>query len=122
MDDGCSFADDAGELKPRLERFHAVVCQILEQVIECAYFIRDFCQDIALGMYAIHSHPFLRLNDLLRLSPLSYSEDEKLSLYGRCANKRVQGGPRGTSNGSAQWFSSSSSHDLVSPSLDGHDD
>lgn len=50
MNDSCSFADDAGELKGRLERFHVTIGQILGQVIECAYFIRDYCQDTALGM------------------------------------------------------------------------
>lgn len=81
MNDCCSFADDVAKLKGRLEQFCATVCQLLGQVIECAYFIRDYSQDIALGMYAIYSHPFHRLNDLLGFPPLSYSEDEKLRLY-----------------------------------------
>lgn len=66
MNDSCSFTDDIGKLEDRLNQSHGTIRQILEQVIECAYFIRDYCQDTASGMQS-SSVFFLRLNHILAL-------------------------------------------------------
>lgn len=45
MADACSFAEDAEELKDHSEQFHTIAGKILQQVMECAYFIRDYGKD-----------------------------------------------------------------------------
>jgi hypothetical protein len=51
MVDSCSFANEAEELKKRSERDQEIINQILRQVMECAYFIRDYCRDKSFGMW-----------------------------------------------------------------------
>jgi hypothetical protein len=50
MADSCSFADEAEELKRCSERDRDIINQILRQVMECAYFIRDYCNK-SFGMW-----------------------------------------------------------------------
>jgi hypothetical protein len=50
MGDTCSFADEGEELKKRSKRDQEIINQILRQVMECAYFIRDYCRDKSFGM------------------------------------------------------------------------
>jgi hypothetical protein len=51
MADSCTFADEAEELKQCSERDQDTINQILRQVMECAYFIRDYCRDKSFGMW-----------------------------------------------------------------------
>jgi len=45
MKDSFSFVVKAKELKKYLEAEQGIIKQILHQVMECAYFIRDYCRD-----------------------------------------------------------------------------
>ena len=63
----CEFAQDAKGLKgsPR----HAVIIEkILEQVVECAYFIRDYTRDASFGRSTccVSSGRVLCLTEILR--------------------------------------------------------
>jgi hypothetical protein len=51
MANSCSFADEAEELKNRSKIDQDIMNQILHQVMECAYFIRDYCRDESFGMW-----------------------------------------------------------------------
>lgn len=55
MADACSFAEQAEPLAELSKHQRAVVNLILQQVIECAYFIKAYCKD-SFGMF---SHPNL---------------------------------------------------------------
>lgn len=58
MADSCSFADNAAELNDRSEQFDTIASQILQQVMECAYFIRDYCQDTSFGKRICRLWPY----------------------------------------------------------------
>jgi hypothetical protein len=49
MAGSCSFADEASELKSRSARDRDIINQIIHQIIESAYFIRDYCRDKSFG-------------------------------------------------------------------------
>jgi hypothetical protein len=51
MADSCSFAEEGEELTKRSKRDQDIINQILRQVMECAYFIRDYCRDGSFGMW-----------------------------------------------------------------------
>jgi hypothetical protein len=51
MANSCSFADEAEELKKRSKRDQEIINQILHQVIECTFFIRDYCKDKSFSMW-----------------------------------------------------------------------
>lgn len=74
MSESCSFAEHTAELNDRSELFRATIRQILKQVIECAYFIRDYCQDTTSGVQdsIIVSVQF---NNIPPLPPLSCPND-----------------------------------------------
>jgi hypothetical protein len=60
MADSCSFADKAKELKKCSEIDQGIINQILRQVMECVYFIRDYCKDKSFG---VETHMFYLLQD-----------------------------------------------------------
>jgi hypothetical protein len=49
MAESCSFADEADILKTYWKKDEEIIDQLLRQLMECAYFIRDYCKDEYLG-------------------------------------------------------------------------
>lgn len=74
MSESCSFAEHPADLNDRSELFRATIRRIMEQVIECAYFIRDYCQDTTSGVQD-SIIVYIQLNNILPLPPLSQPND-----------------------------------------------
>jgi len=51
MDESCKVAQDATPLRDRLQRSNDIVLKILLQVVQCTYFVKEYCSERRFGMY-----------------------------------------------------------------------
>ena len=51
MDESCKIAQDAAQLRNQSQRSNEVVLDILQQIVECAYFVKEYCGERRFGMY-----------------------------------------------------------------------
>lgn len=51
MNASCDFVDQASPLKDRSEGHKEIIGKILQQVVECAYFVRDYAKDKSFGKF-----------------------------------------------------------------------
>lgn len=82
MGDSCSFADNIEELKHRSDQFHTIAGQILQQVMECGFFIRDYCKDTSFGKSVDDVLVLVRSNDALTPFTTSYPSGEECDPFG----------------------------------------
>lgn len=45
----CDFAESTDDLRRRSERQNLAVIRILQQITQCAYFVREYCRDERFG-------------------------------------------------------------------------
>ena len=45
MDESCKVAQDATPLRDRLQRSNDIVIKILLQVVQCTYFVKEYCSE-----------------------------------------------------------------------------
>ena len=69
MEDSFSFVVNAEELKKYLEAEQGIIKQILHQVMECAYFIRDYCR----GHFGMRKSLFPTYSKTDHLGPQSHA-------------------------------------------------
>ena len=55
MDESCKMAQDATPLRDRSQRSNDIVIKILLQVIQCTYFVKEYCGERRFGMYGCTS-------------------------------------------------------------------
>ena len=51
MDESCKAAHDAAPMRNQSRRSDDIVVKILFQIIECTYFVKEFCSERCFGMY-----------------------------------------------------------------------
>ena len=51
MDESCEVAQDAAQLRNQSQRSNNVVLKILQQVVECTHFVKEYCSERRFGMY-----------------------------------------------------------------------
>jgi hypothetical protein len=49
MDESCRMAREAAPLKERSNHVDKIITQILQQVIQCTYFVKDYCSEQSFG-------------------------------------------------------------------------
>ena len=54
MDESCRAAQDATPLRDQSQRSGEIVIKILIQVIQCSYFVKEYCSDPSFGMHQIY--------------------------------------------------------------------
>lgn len=52
MKDSCEFAEQAEPLMQLSRRQSKIVNRILQQVIQCTYFIKEYCRDKSFGTFS----------------------------------------------------------------------
>ena len=50
MDETCKAAQDAAPLRDQSQRSGEIVVKILIQVIQCTYFVKEYCSERSFGM------------------------------------------------------------------------
>ena len=50
MDESCKAAQDAAPLRDQSQRSGEIVVQILTQIIQCTYFVKEYCSERSFGM------------------------------------------------------------------------
>jgi len=53
MDESCKVVEDAASLRDRSQRSDEIIGKILLQVIQCTYFIREYCGQRSFGMHVV---------------------------------------------------------------------
>ena len=51
MDESCKAATEAAPLRGQSGRSNEIVVKILLQVIQCTYFVKEYCSERSFGMY-----------------------------------------------------------------------
>jgi hypothetical protein len=51
MDESCKVAQDAAPLRDQSQRSNDIVLKILLQVVQCTYFVKEYCSERRFGMY-----------------------------------------------------------------------
>ena len=51
MDESCKAAQDAAPLRDQSQRSGEIVVKILTQVIQCTYFVKEYCAERSFGMH-----------------------------------------------------------------------
>ena len=51
MDESCNVAQDAAPLRDESKRSGEIVVKILMQVIQCTYFVKEYCSEWLFGMH-----------------------------------------------------------------------
>jgi hypothetical protein len=51
MDESCKVAQDAASLRDHSQRSNDIVLKILQQVVQCTYFVKEYCSKRCFGMY-----------------------------------------------------------------------
>jgi hypothetical protein len=51
MDESCKAAQDAAPLRDQSQRSREIVVKILIQVIQCSYFVKEYCSERSFGMH-----------------------------------------------------------------------
>ena len=59
MDEGCKVAQDAAPLRDQSQRSNDIVLKILLQVVQCTYFVKEYCSERRFGMYECTSRVLL---------------------------------------------------------------
>ena len=64
MDESCKAAQDAAPLRDQSKRSGEIVVKILTQVIQCTYFVKEYCSERSFGMHEkyIHSNVLSSVN------------------------------------------------------------
>ena len=52
MDESCKAATEAAPLRDQSGRSNEIVVKILLQVIQCTYFVKEYCSERSFGTYA----------------------------------------------------------------------
>jgi hypothetical protein len=50
MDESCKAAQDAELLRDQSQRSNEIVVKILMQIIQCTYFVKEYCSERSFGM------------------------------------------------------------------------
>ena len=50
MDESCKAAQDAAPLRDHSQRSGEIVVKILIQIIQCSYFVKEYCSERSFGM------------------------------------------------------------------------
>ena len=64
MDESCKVAQDATPLRDRLQRSNDIVIKILLQIVQCTYFVKEYCSERRFGMYACTSSGSRKANSV----------------------------------------------------------
>ena len=51
MDESCKAAQDSASLRDQSQRSGEIVAKILIQVIQCTYFVKEYCSERSFGMH-----------------------------------------------------------------------
>ena len=51
MDESCKAAQDAAPLRDQSQRSREIVVKVLIQVIQCSYFVKEYCGERSFGMH-----------------------------------------------------------------------
>ena len=51
MDESCKVAQDAAPMRDHSRRSDDIVTKILLQIIQCTYFVKEYCSERCFGMY-----------------------------------------------------------------------
>ena len=58
MDESCKVAQDAAPLRDQSQRSNDIVLKILLQVVQCTYFVKEYCSERRFSMYKCTSRGF----------------------------------------------------------------
>jgi hypothetical protein len=68
MDESCKAAKEAAPLRDQSQRTNEIVVKILLQVVQCTYFVKEYCSERSFGVYG---NSFEALNTVSRRPPRS---------------------------------------------------